>query len=215
MCPSSGSTGPSFTTNSSGLISPHPKRHFGRFIRFRRTHARKRQTQTNRPRYMCNSRLFLILCIAMWPKKYKVNESFWAWAALRALLGESTRYSESPAVGGREGHRSPSPSRRRSDARLDVRALTLYRAIAGHVDSSFRHSSIVFYRAMLCIRGTSHGPVSVRPSARLSVTSRCSTKTAKRRITQTTPHDSYSAISRKRYKIDAWFTRSHGSARVL
>ena len=43
-----------------------------------------------------------------------------------------------------------------------------------------------FYRAMLCIRGTSHGPVSVC----LSVTSRCSTKTAKRRITQTTPHDS-------------------------
>ena len=35
---------------------------------------------------------------------------------------------------------------------------------------------------MLCIRGTSHGPV--------SVTSRSSTKTAKRRITQTTPHDS-------------------------
>ena len=26
-----------------------------------------------------------------------------------------------------------------------------------------------FYRAMLCIRGTSHGPVSVRPSVRLSV----------------------------------------------
>ena len=43
-----------------------------------------------------------------------------------------------------------------------------------------------FYRAMLCIRGTSHGPVSVR----LSVTSRSSTKTAKRRITQTKPHDS-------------------------
>ena len=43
---------------------------------------------------------------------------------------------------------------------------------------------------MLCIRGTSHGPVSVRLSVRLSVTSRCSTKTAKRRITQTTPHDS-------------------------
>jgi len=42
-----------------------------------------------------------------------------------------------------------------------------------------------FYRAMLCIRGTSHGPVSVC----LSVTSRCSTKTAKRRITHTTPHD--------------------------
>ena len=26
-----------------------------------------------------------------------------------------------------------------------------------------------FYRAMLCIRGTSHGPVSVRPSVCLSV----------------------------------------------
>jgi len=84
---------------------------------------------------------------------------------------------------------------------------------------------------------------SVRPFVRLSVTSRSSTKTAKRRITQTTPHDSpgtlvfgcqrsprnstgitpcggakcrwggsksatfdkYLAISRKRYKIDAWF----------
>ena len=45
-----------------------------------------------------------------------------------------------------------------------------------------------FYRAMLCIRGTSHGPVSV--SVCLSVTSRSSTKTAKRRITQTTSHDS-------------------------
>ena len=50
------------------------------------------------------------------------------------------------------------------------------------------NSTIVgFYRAMLCIRGTSHGPVSVYVC--LSVTSRCSTKTAKRRITQTTPHD--------------------------
>jgi len=42
---------------------------------------------------------------------------------------------------------------------------------------------------MLCIRGTSHG-LSVRPSVCLSVSSRSSTKTAKRRITQTTPHDS-------------------------
>ena len=53
------------------------------------------------------------------------------------------------------------------------------------------------YRAMLCIRGTSHGPVSVRPpvclSVRPSVTSRCSTKTAKRRITQTS-HDSPGAL---------------------
>ena len=46
----------------------------------------------------------------------------------------------------------------------------------------------LFYRAMLCICGTSHGPVSVCLS--VSVTSRCSTKTAKHRITQTTPHDS-------------------------
>jgi len=47
------------------------------------------------------------------------------------------------------------------------------------------------YRAMLCIRGTSHGLDSVRPmcsSVCPSVTSRSSTKTAKRRITQTTPH---------------------------
>ena len=48
--------------------------------------------------------------------------------------------------------------------------------------------SVDFYRVMLCIRGTSHGPVSV--SVCLSVTSRSSTKTDKRRITQTTPHDS-------------------------
>jgi len=45
-----------------------------------------------------------------------------------------------------------------------------------------------FYRAMLCIRGISHGPVSV--SVCPSVTSRCSTKRAKRRIIQSTPHDS-------------------------
>jgi len=49
---------------------------------------------------------------------------------------------------------------------------------------------INFFRAMLCIRGTSQGPVSVCVCVCLSVTSRCSTKTAKRRITQTTPHDS-------------------------
>ena len=42
------------------------------------------------------------------------------------------------------------------------------------------HHSLPFYRAMLCIRGTSHDPVSVRLSVRQSVTSRCSTKTAKR-----------------------------------
>jgi len=47
---------------------------------------------------------------------------------------------------------------------------------------------IRFYRAMLCIRGTSHGPVSVSVCVCPSVTSQSSTKTAKRRITQTTPH---------------------------
>ena len=101
-----------------------------------------------------------------------------------------------------------------------------------------------FYRAMLCIRGTSHGPVSVRPSACPSVTSRSSTRMVKLRITK--QHhtivqglsfseakdlheirpghppwghqmqvgwikigdfrvDKQPAISRKRYKIDAWF----------
>jgi len=53
--------------------------------------------------------------------------------------------------------------------------------------SCFSKIQIGFYRAMLTIRGTSHGPVFV--CVRLSVTSRSSTKTAKRRITQTTPHD--------------------------
>jgi len=52
---------------------------------------------------------------------------------------------------------------------------------------TLKRTATNFYRAMLCIRGTSHGPVSVR--VRLSVTSRSSTKTAKWRITQTTPHD--------------------------
>jgi len=51
-----------------------------------------------------------------------------------------------------------------------------------------------FYRAMLCMRGTSHEPVAVSLSVCvcvcLSVTNRCSTKTAKHRITQTTPQDS-------------------------
>jgi len=51
-----------------------------------------------------------------------------------------------------------------------------------------------FYRAMLCMRGRPiyYGPVTVCVCVcvRLSVTSRCSTKTAKHRITQTKPHDS-------------------------
>jgi len=56
--------------------------------------------------------------------------------------------------------------------------------------SCFSKIQIGFYRAMLCIRGTSHGPVSVSVSVSLSLASRSSTKTAKQRITQTTPHDS-------------------------
>jgi len=49
---------------------------------------------------------------------------------------------------------------------------------------------VSFYCAMLSIRGTSHGPVSVCQSVSLSVTSRSSTKTAKSRIRQTIPHNS-------------------------
>jgi len=56
--------------------------------------------------------------------------------------------------------------------------------------SCFGKIQIGFYRAMLCIRGTSHGPVSVCLSVCPSVTSRSSTKTAKRRIKKTTPDDS-------------------------
>jgi len=48
--------------------------------------------------------------------------------------------------------------------------------------------SCPFYRAMLCIRGT------IAMGLCLSVTSRCSTKTAKRRITQITPHDSVGTL---------------------
>ena len=43
-----------------------------------------------------------------------------------------------------------------------------------------------FYLAMLCMRGTSHGPVSVCVS--LSVTNLSSTKTAKHKITLTEQH---------------------------
>ena len=68
-----------------------------------------------------------------------------------------------------------------------------------------------FYRAMLCIRGTSHGPVSVCLCLCLSVclSVRCSTKTAKRRITQTTPHDTPRDSSFLVTKISAKFDRGH------
>ena len=58
------------------------------------------------------------------------------------------------------------------------------------ITEQFQRCSRLFYRAMLCIRGTSHGPVSICLSVFSSVTSRSSTKTVKRRITQATPHDS-------------------------
>ena len=72
--------------------------------------------------------------------------------------------------------------------------------------------TVRFYRAMLCIRGTSHFPVSVcpsvRPSVRPSVTSRCSTKTAKGRITHNTTryHRNSSFLVPK---ISAKFDRGH------
>jgi len=72
-----------------------------------------------------------------------------------------------------------------------------------------QHFFIGFYRAVLCIRGTSHGLVSVCPSVCLSVTSRCSTKTAKRRITQTTPHDTPKDSRFLIPKISAKFDRGH------
>ena len=59
-----------------------------------------------------------------------------------------------------------------------------------HVAAAVLLVLMFYYRAMLCIRGTSHGPVSVCLSVSVSVTSRNSTKTAKQRITQTTPQDS-------------------------
>jgi len=68
-----------------------------------------------------------------------------------------------------------------------------------------------FFSAMLCIRGTSCRPVSVSVFVRvcLSVPSRSSTKTAKRRITQTTPHDRPGESSFLMPKISAKFDRGH------
>ena len=61
---------------------------------------------------------------------------------------------------------------------------------------------------MLCVRGTSHGPESVCVCLSVSVTSRSSTKTAKRRITKTTPHDSPGTL-------DFWCQRSPRSSTVV
>ena len=51
--------------------------------------------------------------------------------------------------------------------------------------------------------------LSVCPSVRLSVTSQSSTKTAKRRITQSTPHDTPKDSSLLMPKISAKFDRGH------
>jgi len=48
----------------------------------------------------------------------------------------------------------------------------------------------IFTSATLASAVISCRRVSIRPSVCLSVTNRCSTETAKRRITQTTPHNS-------------------------
>ena len=72
-------------------------------------------------------------------------------------------------------------------ARSDVQTPSVYTPFRRNVCLRMQCSRLAgFYRAMLCIRGTSHGPVSVC----LSVTGWSSTKTAKRRITQTTARDS-------------------------
>jgi len=62
-----------------------------------------------------------------------------------------------------------------------------------HTDRHGHYNTLLRYRG----RGTSHGPVSVCVSVCvcLSVTSRSSTKTAKGRITQRTPHDTAGTLA--------------------
>ena len=83
----------------------------------------------------------------------------------------------------------------------------IHAQLSGYCSSSVDVNKTLthFYRAMLCIRGTSHGPVSVSVCVCLSVTSRSSTKTAKRRITQTTPHEDSSLMP----NISTKFDRGH------
>jgi len=65
-------------------------------------------------------------------------------------------------------------------------------SVHDHIFGTARPIFTNFYLAMLRICGTRHGPVAVCLCP--SVISRCSTKTAKRRITQTTPHDSTGTV---------------------
>ena len=71
-------------------------------------------------------------------------------------------------------------------------------------------SKFLFYRAMLRMRGTRHGPVSV--CLTVSVTSRCSTNTAKRRITQTTPV--VSALLLRNWQDFNWHDASRGPSAI-
>ena len=84
----------------------------------------------------------------------------------------------------------PSPSVKKCENWLIFREVIGKSLVSCFFDSkcSSVNSLTPFYRAMLCMRGTSHRPVSVCVCS--SVTSRSSTKTAARRIAQTTPHDS-------------------------
>ena len=79
-----------------------------------------------------------------------------------------------------------------------VKATCCWHCLCLHFRKCPRMSDIpvlfVDVRLMLCIRGTSHGPVSVCLCLSVSVTSRSSTKTAKHRITQTTPHDTTGSL---------------------
>ena len=79
----------------------------------------------------------------------------------------------------------PFPIPQRAEVKKQSQPEWLHTKMVSHLRTSQAH-----YCVMLCIRGTSYGPVSIcRLSVCPSVTSRCSTKTAKRSITQTTPQD--------------------------
>jgi len=66
-----------------------------------------------------------------------------------------------------------------------------------------------FTRATLASAGISYGSVSVCSSVRPYVTRRRSTETPKRRITQTTPHDSPGTLSFLMPNISAKLKQGH------
>jgi len=65
--------------------------------------------------------------------------------------------------------------------------------------------SVIFYRAMLCIRNTSHGHVFVCLSVCLSQVGVLLKRLCRWGGSKSATFDKQPAISRKRYKIDAWF----------